>query len=382
MNTDSSVDSDHLMEEKQFGESSLDIDRSQIMFDPDSTHRETLMTTCEEISKLQEADEHCQLPQPLQSQYSPNHCVLVPIAETYDIFEEIGRGAYGIVHKGAHKTTGSTVAMKHIFFNQYKSKNGLPVSIIREIATLRELNHPNVVKLLDINQMQPLSYCLIFEYLAQDLKIFIDRSQTGINLAERHGLSPPIIKNFMKQILRGVAFCHSHRILHRDLKPGNLLISADGKTLKLADFGLARLCGLSSCSYTQEVVTLWYRAPELILGTEEYFSSVDVWSIGCIFAEMITGFPLFRGKSDIDQLFSIFEKRGTPNHNIWPGYSNLMHYNELFPQWNQRHISELVKLNLFGCMSSAAGDLLERLLQLDPSRRLACNQALKHCWFN
>ena len=129
-------------------------------------------------------------------------------------------------------------------------------------------------------------------------------------------------------------------------------------------------------------MTLWYRAPELIMRVEEYFCSIDTWSVGCIFAELISGFPLFQGRSDIDQLFRIFQKRGTPNDIIWPGYSSLEHHNDQFPQWRQRHISEILNLKMFGSESNNVGDLLERLLQFDPTRRLACSEALNHEFLN
>ena len=212
----SSVDSDLTMEDEHGG-STVNGVEGQILCNLDSTHQETFS-----ISKQQQSCEQGQLSQRLQSQFPPTRCDSTPTTNRYDIIEEIGRGAYGVVYKALDNTTASTVAMKHIVFNPLKSKDGLPVSIIREIATLRELYHPNVVKLLDVNQTQSMSYCLIFEYLAQDLKVFIDQNQTGAGFAERHGLSPPVIKSFMKQILSGVAFCHCHRILHRDLKPGNV----------------------------------------------------------------------------------------------------------------------------------------------------------------
>lgn len=157
------------------------------------------------------------------------------------------------------------------------------------------------------------------------------------------------------------------------------MISADGTQLKLADFGLARLSAIPNGPYTFEVVTLWYRAPELLLGANRYSTSVDCWSIGCIFAEMATGMPLFPGRSDIDQLFKIFQRRGTPTAEMWPAVLRLPHYNPEFPQWKEQPITNFVSQQALG--SSNAADLLTKLLQYDPDRRVACKAALQHPYF-
>ena len=145
-----------------------------------------------------------------------------PPLEGYERTDRIGQGAYGIVYRGIQRTTGSTVAIKRIPFSEPSPEGGVPCNVIREISLLRELDHPNVVKLLDVNQAQPGELYLVFEFVAQDLKIFVDRHQTSTELSERHGLRPSMVRNFMKQILEGVAFCHCHRIMHRDLKPHNV----------------------------------------------------------------------------------------------------------------------------------------------------------------
>lgn len=158
-----------------------------------------------------------------------------------------------------------------------------------------------------------------------------------------------------------------------------LLITGDGKHVKLADFGLARLSAIPNGPYTFEVVTLWYRAPELLLGANRYSTSVDVWSIGCIFAEMASGMPLFPGRSDIDQLFKIFQRRGTPTAEMWPAVLRLPHYNAEFPQWRERSITDFVPLQGLGGTTGA--DLLQKLLLYDPDRRIACKTALQHPYF-
>jgi serine/threonine protein kinase len=276
---------------------------------------------------------------------------------------------------------------------------------------------------LDIIQAQPGGLYLVFEYVAHDLKTFMDRFQKSDDISERVGLPVPTVRSFLRQIIAGVCIsfcgafihfcihayvhecvagygvshlslscihyyslvctqvgcCHTYRILHRDLKPHNLLISADGKQVKLADFGLARLSAIPNGPYTFEVVTLWYRAPELLLGANRYSTSVDVWSIGCIFAEMASGMPLFPGRSDIDQIFKIFQRRGTPTGEMWPGVLRLPHYNTEFPSWRERLITDFVPLSALN--GHAGADLLNKLLQYDPERRIACKTALQHPYF-
>jgi len=318
-----------------------------------------------------------------------------PPLDGYERTDRIGQGAYGIVYRGIQRSTGSTVAIKRIPFAEATPEGGVPCNVIREISLLRELDHPNVVRLLDVNQAQPGELYLVFEFVAFDLKTYMDQQQSSTAVSERVGLKPAAVKNFMKQIMQGVGFCHTYRVLHRDLKPHNLLISQDGQQLKLADFGLARLSGLPNGPYTYEVVTLWYRAPELLLGASRYSTAVDMWSVGCIFAEMATGLPLFPGRSDIDQLFKIFQRRGTPTADIWPNYPRLPYFNTEFPQWRPRPVTDLISSsmgrNTTTASASAGGgsmadsphamDLLEQILQYDPDRRLVCKTALQHPYF-
>jgi len=305
-----------------------------------------------------------------------------PALEGYERTEAIGQGAYGVVYRGQKTSSGETVAIKKIPFLDNTPEGGVPCNVIREISLLRELDHPNVVRLLDVIQASPggeAGLFLVFEFVAHDLKTFMDQMQTSDDVNERIGLPPQMVRSFMRQILAGVGYCHTYRILHRDLKPHNLLISADGRKVKLADFGLARLSGLPNGPYTYEVVTLWYRAPELLLGANRYSAAVDVWSIGCIFAEMATGVPLFAGRSDIDQLFKIYQRRGTPTAETWPAGTRLPYYNPEHPQWREMPITDVVPLEALG--SHNAADLLNKILQYDPDRRIVCKQALNHPYF-
>merc|ERR550514_466978 len=145
-------------------------------------------------------------------------------------------------------------------------------------------------------------------------------------------LTPAIIKALAFQLCNGIEFCHASRILHRDIKPQNLLID-NRMRLKIADFGLARAFSLPVPKYTHEVVTVWYRPPEILLGSALYSVPVDLWSIGCVLAEMATGAPLFAGDSEIDTIFKIFQKLGTPTEAMWPGVSELPDFKPTFPKW-------------------------------------------------
>merc|ERR1740129_2446168 len=199
-------------------------------------------------------------------------------------------------------------------------EEGVPSTAIREIALLKELTHENVVKLLDV-LCSTNKLTLVFEFLENDLKKYMK------SLSCR--LVPATIRSLSFQLCRGIEFCHANRILHRDLKPQNLLID-NRLHLKIADFGLARAFTVPVPKYTHEVVTVWYRPPEILLGATVYSVPIDLWSIGCVKAEMATGAPLFAGDSEIDTIFKVFQKLGTPNETVWPGVSDLPDFKPTF----------------------------------------------------
>ncbi|KAF9351221.1 Cyclin-dependent kinase catalytic subunit [Mortierella sp. AD094] len=291
------------------------------------------------------------------------------VMDGYQKLEKIGEGTYGIVYKATQKASGKTVAMKKIRLEN--EDEGVPSTAIREISLLKELKHVNVVELIEIIHDETKLY-LVFEFLDLDLKRYMDREAKATKV---DGLPMEQVKKYLFQLLQGVEFCHARRILHRDLKPQNLLID-DKKRLKLADFGLARAFGIPLRTYTHEVVTLWYRAPEILLGSRHYSTAVDMWSVGCIFAEMITRKPLFPGDSEIDELFKIFELRGTPNEQIWPGVQELKDWKPTFPQWGRSGMDTVLPtLNKEGL------DLISQMLEYDPARRISAKRALQHSFF-
>ncbi|XP_072901338.1 cyclin-dependent kinase 5 isoform X1 [Hemitrygon akajei] len=194
--------------------------------------------------------------------------------QKYEKLEKIGEGTYGTVFKAKNKETHEIVALKRVRLDD--DDEGVPSSALREICLLKELKHKNIVRLHDVLHSDK-KLTLVFEYCDQDLKKYFD-SCTG-------DLDAEIVKSFMYQLLKGLAFCHSRNVLHRDLKPQNLLINRNGE-LKLADFGLARAFGIPVRCYSAEVVTLWYRPPDVLFGAKLYSTSIDMWSAGCIFAAL------------------------------------------------------------------------------------------------
>jgi len=280
--------------------------------------------------------------------------------------EKIGEGTYGVVYKAEDMQTGKLIALKKVRLEA--EDEGVPSTAIREISILKELQHPYIVSLLDVIS-SPKKLYLVFEYLDQDLKHLMDKRKVPLGGA--------ILKSYLMQILDGVLFCHTHRIIHRDLKPQNLLISKDGNTVKLADFGLARAFQVPLHTYTHEVVTLWYRAPEILLGEKHYSPAVDVWSIGTIFAEMASKRPLFPGDSEIDELYKIFQLLGTPTEMTWPGVSALPDYKPAFPQWKGTGISShCTQLEREGI------DLLSKMLMYEPHSRIIARTAMQHPYFD
>nr|KAF6283900.1 cyclin dependent kinase 5 [Pipistrellus kuhlii] len=220
--------------------------------------------------------------------------------QKYEKLEKIGEGTYGTVFKAKNRETHEIVALKRVRLDD--DDEGVPSSALREICLLKELKHKNIVRLHDVLHSDK-KLTLVFEFCDQDLKKYFDSCNGD--------LDPEIVKSFLFQLLKGLGFCHSRNVLHRDLKPQNLLINRNGE-LKLADFGLARAFGIPVRCYSAEVVTLWYRPPDVLFGAKLYSTSIDMWSAGCIFAELANaGRPLFPGNDVDDQLKRIFRAGDT-----------------------------------------------------------------------
>lgn len=286
------------------------------------------------------------------------------VADRYLKREVLGEGTYGVVFKAIDTKTGETVAIKRIRLGKYKE--GVNFTALREIKLLKELKDPNIIELIDAFPYKG-NLHLVFEFMETDLEAVIrDRNIV---------LSPADIKSYIQMMLKGLAFCHKKWVLHRDMKPNNLLIGAEGQ-LKLGDFGLARIFGSPERNFTHQVFARWYRAPELLFGTKQYGSAVDVWAAGCIFAELLLRRPFLQGSSDIDQLGKIFAAFGTPKSSQWPDMVYLPDYVEY------QFVSAPPLRSLFPMASDDALDLLSKMFTYDPKARITAQQALEHRYFS
>lgn len=283
--------------------------------------------------------------------------------DSYHKLEKLGEGTYACVFKGISAVTGCWVALKEITIER---DEGAPCTAIREISLLRQLKHENIVTLHDVALTSKI-LTLVFEFVPRDLKKTVDDANGILPLQD--------VKSFLSQLLLGLDFFHKRNILHRDLKPQNLLIHTNG-ILKIADFGLARATGVPIKTFSNEVVTLWYRPPDVLMGSVAYTTTIDIWSAGCIFAEMISGLPLFPGANNQDELIRIFEVCGTPTEDTWPGVSTLPDYRASIRATKKRVLSKIVPR-----MDQPTADLLDRMLVYIPENRISAREALDTEYF-
>ncbi|XP_071961539.1 cyclin-dependent kinase 17-like isoform X2 [Antedon mediterranea] len=285
--------------------------------------------------------------------------------ETYTKLDKLGEGTYATVFKGKSRLTDNLVALKEI---RLEHEEGAPCTAIREVSLLKGLKHANIVTLHDIIHTEK-SLTLVFEYLEKDLKQYMDDCGNIMSMNN--------VRLFLFQLLRGLAYCHKRQVLHRDLKPQNLLINEKGE-LKLADFGLARAKSVPSKTYSNEVVTLWYRPPDVLLGSTEYNQSIDMWGVGCIFYEMAAGRPLFPGSTVEDQLHLIWKVLGTPVDKTWPNITS----NEDFVSYKFPVYRAEALINIAPRLDTTGLDLLGKLLRYEGKNRLSATEATKQLFFN
>jgi len=300
----------------------------------------------------------------------------------YKGMAKIGQGTFGEVWKARCIQSNRIVALKKVLMEN--EREGFPITALREIKILQQLRHENVVELIEIcrtkpdhrNKKRPEIH-LVFEFCEHDLAGLLANKHVQFTLAEK--------KKVIQQLLEGLYWVHKNKILHRDMKAANILINKEG-ILKLADFGLARPYSIpkrgQAIRYTNRVVTLWYRPPELLLGAREYGPPIDVWGAGCVMAEMWTRLPIMQGKIEQDQLVKIQKLCGGINPNTWKGVEEMPLYNKMTfaPEVKNapRIVSQRLKLYI---KDANALDLIEQLLTLEPTKRIDCDTALNHDFF-
>ncbi|CAN6239950.1 unnamed protein product [Urochloa humidicola] len=346
----------------------MDVDRVQAS-DSDAQNR---------LSDTDSEDE-AHRPETPESVKAPHRCInMLQGCRSVDEFErlnKINEGTYGVVYRARDKKTNEIVALKKV--KMEKEREGFPLTSLREINILLSFHHPSIVDVKEVVVGSSLdSIFMVMEYMEHDLKGVMETMKQPYTQSE--------VKCLMLQLLEGVKYLHDNWVLHRDLKTSNLLLNNRGE-LKICDFGLSRQYGSPLKPYTQLVVTLWYRAPELLLGTKEYSTAIDMWSVGCIMAELLAKEPLFNGKTEFEQLDKIFRTLGTPNEKIWPGYAKLPGVKVNFVKQPYNRLRDKFPAASFSgrpILSEAGFDLLNSLLTYDPDKRISADDALKHKWFS
>ncbi|KAJ7563856.1 hypothetical protein O6H91_03G128500 [Diphasiastrum complanatum] len=288
-------------------------------------------------------------------------------ADSFEKLAKIGQGTYSNVYKARDLTNGKVVALKKVRFDNLEPES--VQFMAREIEILRRLDHPNIIKLEGlVTSRMSCSLYLIFEYMEHDLAGLA--ACPGIMFTEAQ------VKCYIQQLLRGLHYCHSHNVLHRDIKGSNLLLDNAGN-LKIADFGLATICHVApKQAMTSRVVTLWYRPPELLLGATEYDAAIDLWSTGCILAELFAGRPIMPGRTEVEQLHKIFKLCGSPSEEYW-NRSKLPHATMFKPQQPYKRCL----LDSYRNFPASSLALLEILLAIEPAERGTAAEALQSDFF-
>lgn len=286
--------------------------------------------------------------------------------EKYENMGLVGEGSYGMVLKCRHRETSQTVAIKK--FIESEDDKMVKKIAMREVRMLKQLRHENLVNLIEVFRRKKRLY-LVFEFVDHTILDELEKYPSG--------LSDDMVRKYMWQVLRGIEFCHLHSIIHRDIKPENILVSKEG-VLKLCDFGFARTIAGPGEVYTDYVATRWYRAPELLVGDPNYGKAVDIWAVGCLQAEMLTGEPLFPGDSDIDQLYHIIKCFGT----LIPKHKEVFMKNPLFVGMRLPEVRNVEPLERrFPQLAALSLTVMKLSLHLDPDQRPTCHQLLRHEYF-
>ncbi|KAK4542560.1 hypothetical protein LTR36_006608 [Oleoguttula mirabilis] len=298
--------------------------------------------------------------------------------ERFDRLNHIEEGSYGFVSRAREEATGEIVAIKKLKLDPARDA-GFPVTALREIQTLRAAKHRHIVDLREVvtgeGEAKEDVY-LVMEFLEHDLKTLQEEMEEPFRPSE--------VKTLLLQLGSAVEFLHAHWILHRDLKTSNILLNNRGE-LKLADFGMARFVGAdpAPANLTQLVVTLWYRAPELLLGATDYDASIDMWSLGCIFGELLTKQPLLQGKNEVEQLSKIFTLCGIPTQTTWPAFKTLPNARTLrLPTTSSASTQgSIIRSKFSSTLTNAGVTLLNSLLSLNPANRPTAKAMLEHPYF-
>jgi CTD kinase subunit alpha len=280
----------------------------------------------------------------------------------------VGSGTYGKVFKAINVYTKNLVALKKI--RMEGERDGFPVTAVREIKLLQSLKHPTIVNLQEV-MVEKNDCFMVFEYLSHDL--------TGLLNHPTFKLEPAHKKDLAKQLFEGLDYLHRRGVLHRDIKAANILVSKEGQ-LKIADFGLARFYAKRrQLDYTNRVITIWYRSPELLLGETQYGPAVDIWSAACVLVEIFTRHAIFPGDGgEISQLEKIYAVLGTPNKQQWPGLVDMAWFELLRPTVRRPNVFEEKYKER---VTPAAYELLVNMFQYDPDKRPSASDVLEHPYF-
>ncbi|XP_076990161.1 cyclin-dependent kinase-like 4 isoform X2 [Tamandua tetradactyla] len=286
--------------------------------------------------------------------------------EKYEKLAKIGEGSYGVVFKCRNKTSGQVVAIKK--FVESEDDPVVKKIALREIRMLKQLKHLNLVNLIEVFRRKRKMH-LVFEYCDHTLLNELERNPNGV--------ADGVIKSVLWQMLQALNFCHKHNCIHRDVKPENILITKQG-IIKICDFGFARIL-IPGDAYTDYVATRWYRAPELLVGDTQYGTSVDVWAIGCVFAELLTGQPLWPGKSDVDQLYLIIRTLGK----LIPRHQSIFKSNQFFRGISIPEPEDMETLEeKFSDAHPMALNFMKGCLKMNPDDRLTCAHLLESPYFD